>query len=379
MKQRDHLQVVNRDFRLEAIRPVLPEKDAELFAEIIGAYSARRLGSLRHKELSVKGDLAQVNDLFNYTGKPPWMWSEEDFERWCSVLGSERKVAVATQRKYQNAIKNFLEYIIQNVKYRNEIHRLYGIYPTQICHSENCIPHLVERELTRDRQALTHEHIDILFTALDEAIQETGKFGSKDFRPLQRDKALFFTVYAGGIRASEALGLNLGSFQPNPHFPEFGEFGYISVWGKGSKGSGPKHRMVPVTHALLPQLLQWYITNVRPHFLRNADANEVALFLSERGKRMGISTFEARFQHIIQLAGLDGMGFTPHCLRHSSVTHESLRFSTEAVRIKHGHTYSSTTQGYNHIPDDFVRGEVNRGISSHLDAILGLDQGDKNE
>ncbi len=377
MKQRDHLKVVGADFLPEIIRPILPVKDAELFAEIVEGYSARRLGALRHKEVSVNGDLAQVHDLFNFTGKPPWMWTEDDFEQWCAVLGLEKKVAIATQRKYQNAIKNFLVYLVENVKFRNDIHRLYGIYPSQICHSENCIPHLIERELTKERQPLKHEQIETLFDAFDEAIQEAGKFGSKDLRPLQRDKALFFTLYAQGIRASEALGLNLGSFQPNPHFPEFGDFGYTSVWGKGSKGSGPKHRMVPVTHVLLPQLLQWYIDHVRPHFLRNADPNEIALFLSERGKRMGLSTFEARFQHIIHIAGLGGMGFTPHCMRHSSVTHESLRFSTEAVRIKHGHVYSATTQGYNHTPDDFVRDEVNRGITDHIDAILGKGQGDK--
>jgi site-specific recombinase XerD len=376
MNQRDHLKVVGASYQPVVVRPTLPEKDAELFAEIVDSYTARRVGSLRHKESSVNGDLAQVHDLMKFSGKAPWMWTEEDFEQWCSVLGVDKKVAIPTQRKYQNAIKNFLDYVVTNVKYRNEIHRRYGYHPVQICHSENCIPHLVERELTRERQPLSHDQINTLFAEIDETIEEAGKFGSKDFRPLQRDKAMFFTVYAGGIRASETLGLNIGSFQPNPHFPEFGNFGYISVWGKGSRGSGPKHRMVPVTHALLPQLLQWYIEHVRPCFLRNADANEQALFLSERGRRMGISTFEARFQHIITLAGLGGMGFTPHCLRHSSVTHESLRFSTEAVRIKHGHAFASTTQGYNHTPDDFVRNEINKGISSHLDAILGSTKGE---
>lgn len=370
MNQREHLQIVGADFQPAIVKLTLPEKDAELFAEIVEAYSARRTGSLRHKESSVKGDLAQVHDLMSFSGKAPWMWTEEDFEKWCFVLGVERKVAVSTQRKYQNAIKNFLNYVSTNVKFRNEIHRLFGFHPVQICHTENCIPHLVERELTKERQPLTHDQINILFAAINEAIQEAGKFGSKNFRPLQRDKAMFFTVYAAGIRASEALGLNLGSFQPNPNFPEFEQYGYISVWGKGSRGSGPRHRMVPVTHALLPQLLKWYIAHVRPCFLRNADANETALFLSERGKRLGISTFEARFQHVIQLAGLGGMDFTPHCLRHSSVTHESMRFSTEAVRIKHGHAFASTTQGYNHTPDDFVRSEIDKGISSHLDAIL---------
>ncbi len=379
MKQREFLRVVGAGYEPVIIKPALPEQDAELYAQMVEAYAARKIGALRYKPASVNGELSQVQDLLNFTGKPPWMWNEEDFDQWCKTLGVERKVAVATQRKYQNAIKNFLAYITENVKIRNEVHRLYGVYPSQICNSENCIPHLIERELAKERPALSHAQIDQFFGKIDEAIQEAGQFGSKDLRPLQRDKALFFTVYSAGLRASEALSLKINSFRPNPIFPEFGEFGFLSVWGKGSRGSGPKHRMVPITHALLPQLLQWYISHIRPHFMRNADANEAAMFLSERGSRLGLSTLEARFQHIIQLSGLEGLGFTPHSMRHSSVTHESMRFSTEAVRIKHGHTFASTTQGYNHIPDDFVRDEIDRGISAHLDAILGKVEGNTNE
>jgi site-specific recombinase XerD len=370
MKQRDHLKMVGTDFQPAEAKSSLPEKDSELLANIVDAYITRRVGALRHRESSVKGDLNQVYDLVAFSGKAPWMWSEEDFEQWCAVLGVEKRVGVPTQRKYQNAIRTFLDYLVDNVKFRNEIHQRYGLFPVQVCHPDNCIPHVVERELTAERQPLSHDQITILFDAIDEAIREAGRFGSKNFRPLQRDKAMFFTVYAAGTRASETLGINLGSFYPNPHFPEFEEFGTISVWGKGANGSGPKHRMVPVTHALLPEVLRWYIKNVRPFFLKNADANETALFLSERGTRLKISSFENRFQRVLDLAGLGAEGFTPHCLRHSSVTHESLRFSTEAVRIKHGHAYSSTTQGYNHTPDDFVRDEINRGIASHLDAIL---------
>ncbi|MDD2734549.1 MAG: tyrosine-type recombinase/integrase [Desulfuromonadaceae bacterium] len=372
MDQREYLQVVGADYQPVIVRPTLAVKDAELLMEIEASYVGRRVGSLRQKESSVRGDLAQVHSLMEFSGKAPWMWAEEDFENWCAVLGMTKKVAIPTQRKYQSAIRNFLDYIINNVKYKNEIYRRYGYQPVQICHSENCIPHIYDRELTKERQPLSHDQISTFFNNTDELIEAACKFGAKDFRPLQRDKALFFIVYAGGLRASEAIGLNLGSFQPNPNFPEFSDFGYISVWGKGSKGSGPKHRMVPVTHALLPQLLQWYIEHIRPCFLKNADANEQALFLSERGKRMSLSTFEERFQHIINLVGLGGLGFTPHCLRHSSVTHESLIYSTEAVRIMHGHTFASTTQGYNHIPDEFVRHEINKGISSHLDAIQQL-------
>ena len=174
-------------------------------------------------------------------------------------------------------------------------------------------------------------------------------------------------LYIGGLRISEALGLNVTSFEGNSQFPAFGEYGYINVYfGKGSKGSGKKHRKVPVTHPALPQLLDWYVKNIYPELMANADANETALFLSERGNRMGRSTAEARFHHALDLADLEGRGFTPHSMRHSSVTHESLRLSLEANRLKHGHVYAATTQGYMHISDDMVREETNNVISKQL-------------
>lgn len=354
---------------------VLPENDAALFTEMLEKWSTRRVGSLRHQKRSVEHDLAVVRDMLNHTGKAPWYWTEDDFDAWCENVGVKRALAVSTQRKYQSAIRNFFDYIVDNVKFRNEMRRQYNIDLRQICHPENCIPHISERELAKERRALTHKEIELLFDAYDRAIKEAATFRSKDLRPLQRDKALFFLLYAAGLRISEALGLDLTSFAPNPSIPEFGPYGFISAWGKGSRGSGKKYRQVPVTHQNLPPLIKWYVDNVRKHFMINADANEPALFLSERGNRLTASTLEARFQHGLEFAGLAGLGLTPHCMRHSSVTHESLRFSLEAVRRKHGHVYAATTQTYMHVPDEMVNDEINRAISSQLDQILG--KGDK--
>jgi len=349
----------------------LPEKDDALFSDMLEKWATRRVGTLRQQKRSVENDIAVVRDMLNHAGKAPWYWNEDDFDAWCDTIGNERVLAVATQRKYQTAIRTFFDYVCGNVKYKNEVRRQYGIDLRQICHKENCIPHVHEREIAKERRAFTHDEIVMLFDAYDNAINEAAAFRSKDLRPLQRDKALFFLLYTGGLRISEALALNLTSFTPNPSFPEFGKFGFISVWGKGSKGSGKKFRQVPVTHELLPALLDWYIDGIRPHFLLNADANEQALFLSERGNRMCASTLEARFQHGLEFAGLSGLDLTPHCMRHSSITHESLRFGLEMNRRKHGHAFGTTTQIYMHIQDEMVNEEINQAITSQLDKILG--------
>lgn len=376
MKQRDHLKVVEEDYVPSGeLKQVIPEVDACLFAEIVENYTVKRRGSQRHRIESIEDDLAQVNSMLMFTGKSPWFWTREDFEAWCDHKATAKKIAVSTQRKYQGAIRKFMDYMCGNVKHVTEIQRLYGFRPIQICDSENTIPHVYERELSSERQPLSHEQMVILLAAIDNAILEAVKFSSKDLRPLQRDKAMIYTIYVGGLRISEATGLNVGSFMPYPAFPQFGNFGVMSVWGKGSQGSGSRNRNVIIDHPLLPQLLDWYVTKVRPFFLRNADGNETAMFLSERGRRIGVSTAEARFQHVLDLAGLSGQGFSPHCLRHSSVTHGTTAGnSAEAMRIKHGHLNVETTQRYCHVPDEFVRDEFESSISSHLDLILAAKE-----
>lgn len=353
---------------VETAKPApLPERDRALLQEMLEAYQLKRLGAQRHHRKSVGRDLAVIGQMLAFTGAPPWRWTEQDFEAWCHHIGIEKALKSVTQRHYQASIRCFLQYLIENQKFRNEVRRLCGVDLVQICTSENCIPHVSERELSQERRAMTHEEISAFFAAIDEATREANRFATKNFRPLQRDKALFFTIYAAGLRVSEARGLNVESFQPNPHIPELGAFGFISVWGKGSRGSGPRYRVVPVDHADLPAMLSWYIDCVRPYFLVNADANESALFLSERGHRLGLSTLETRFQDAIDRAGLGGQNLTPHCLRHSSVTHGTLNgMSLEATRRKHGHAFGATTQGYTHFPDEIVGEEVERSIHRQL-------------
>lgn len=345
---------------------VLADDEQRLFDAIVAAWVQRRTGALRHHIRSVTRDVSIVRDFTAHSGLPPWRWTEDDFDAWCEHLAHDRRLQVASQRHYQGAIRVFLDYLTTNVKFRGDVHSRFGVSPRQICTDENCIPHNVqnERSALHERRALTHDEIERLFDGIRKATLAASRFHGKDYNPLRRDNALFYLIYTGGLRISEALSLNVSSFEPNPALPEFGNFGFIHVWGKGSRGSGPRHRPVPVTHRDLPPMLDWYIRKVRPEFLRYADPNETALFLSERGRRLVISSAEARFQKCLQASGLDGLGLTPHCLRHSSVTHESLRFSTEVVRRKHGHSNAAVTQGYMHVPDTFVDREICRVVGS---------------
>lgn len=335
----------------------LPEKDVALMKDIFDAYRKRREAN-RHEPTSIDGDVSVMNNFINYSNKSLWYCTEEDFEAWSAHIGCERKLAFSTQRHYQNAVKGLFRYVVDNQVFPFEIRQLSGVGIRQICTSDNCVPHIHDRELKKERPAFSYAEINEFFLSLDAAAREAKLFSSKDLYPLMRDKVMFFLTYATGCRMSEVIAMNVSSFKPSPMIPAMGNYGLVTVWRKGSRGSGKSIQDVPVILPSIPALMDWYLTRVRPKFLSTSDANQPALFLSERGGRIKPSTFGYRFHHALVLAGFENRGFVPHCLRHTSVSHESLNMSVEATRIMHGHKHASTTQGYTHIPDPYISMEL---------------------
>lgn len=354
-------------------REFFPEKDAQLTGEIIDAYRKRR-ESLRHRESTIARDIAVINDFLSFSANPLWLCTEEDFERWSSHIGIERELAPSSQRHYQGVIRGLFEYVVENPRFSAQISQMYGIRISQICTSENCIPHVHDRELSRERQALTYDELQRLFDAIHKAAVEAKRFASKEQYPLLRDKAMFFMTYATGFRLSEMIGMNIDSFSPNPRVPVMGDYGFCQTWRKGSRGSGKKFQNVPLTHPDIPAMMDWYIKKVRTIFIVKADPNERALWLSERGNRIGRSAFAERLKKCLAYAGLEGKGFSPHCVRHSSVTHEGMQMSLEANRIKHGHAFAATTQGYFHVPDEMVEKEMAMITRKNIQAFKNSEE-----
>jgi integrase/recombinase XerD len=135
-----------------------------------------------------------------------------------------------------------------------------------------------------------------------------------------RNRALVELVYSAGLRASEAVGLDLADVDFDRE--------QLHVRGKGGK-----ERIVPLgEEAAL--LLARYLHEARPELVRGA---ENAMFVSARGKRLDTSTLRRVFAH-------------PHRLRHAFATHlleggADLRTIQELL----GHQSLSTTQLYSHV------------------------------
>jgi site-specific recombinase XerD len=135
-----------------------------------------------------------------------------------------------------------------------------------------------------------------------------------------RNRALLELVYSCGLRAAEAVGLDLADV-------DF-EQEAVHVRGKGGK-----ERVVPLGERAARDVAV-YLRDARPALARGACD---AVFLSVRGRRLDTSTLRRLVRN-------------PHRLRHAYATHlleggADLRTIQELL----GHSSLSTTQVYSHV------------------------------
>jgi integrase/recombinase XerD len=148
-----------------------------------------------------------------------------------------------------------------------------------------------------------------------------------------RDKAMFETIYASGLRVSELVNLDVYRVDL--------EMGCVTVMGKGSK-----ERVVPMGIPASRAIMD-YLQNVRPLILGRSRSD--ALFVTRRGKAMTRQAFWKIVKKTALRAGIT-KDISPHTLRHSFATHlvqndADLRW----VQMMLGHADISTTEIYTHV------------------------------
>ena len=150
-----------------------------------------------------------------------------------------------------------------------------------------------------------------------------------------RDGAMLELLYATGVRVSELVGLPAGDV--NLHA------GFVRVTGKGKKT-----RLVPLG-AAARDAVERYLGEVRPGWVRS---DELALFVTERGRRMTRQGFWKLLRGYARAAGvrLAGGEVSPHKLRHSFATHlVEHGADLRAVQAMLGHSDITTTEVYTHV------------------------------
>lgn len=147
-----------------------------------------------------------------------------------------------------------------------------------------------------------------------------------------RDQAIAELLYSSGLRLAELISLDIHSIQ-------FGS-ALVTVTGKGQKS-----RTLPVGRMAITAVRNW----LKVRDLYCTDSSEQALFISQRGRRLGSGSIQQRLRKLAQERGLY-QRVHPHMLRHSFASH-LLESSSDlrAVQELLGHANLSTTQVYTHL------------------------------
>jgi integrase/recombinase XerC len=150
-----------------------------------------------------------------------------------------------------------------------------------------------------------------------------------------RDRAMLETLYGGGLRVSELVGLNLEDVDV--------ESDLVRVRGKGRR-----ERLCPIGDMAAEWLRRWNRLRQPKH------PREPAVFLNQRGTRLTTRSVGRLLEAHLLRAGLVDAA-SPHTLRHSFATHlldggADLRSVQELL----GHRNLTTTQIYLHVTQERI-------------------------
>jgi integrase/recombinase XerC len=151
-----------------------------------------------------------------------------------------------------------------------------------------------------------------------------------------RDRAILETLYSGGLRVGELVGLDVGDLDLDG--------GLTRVRGKGKR-----ERLAPLGGPALAALAEWLAR--RPA----GPKPKAAVFLNKNGTRLTVRSVGRLLQKYLAQAGLDPRT-SPHTLRHSFATHLLDRGADiRSVQELLGHRSLATTQIYTHVTTHRLR------------------------
>ncbi len=260
--------------------------------------------------------------------KAAWAAVEVQHARAFVVALQERSFAKTTIQRKISAMRSFYRFLV-----REEIA------------GNNPFTGLISPKKSRKLpKYLSVEEVGRLLDAPSEFWRDAAAKGlSKDDESARfastRDSALLEVIYSGGLRISEALGLNFSDIDLSR--------GVMKVRGKGKK------ERIAALGAPAVRAIQGYLPLRRTR--NETELPSAPLFINKTGTRITPRSFQRFFKNYLSTASLRP-DMTPHKLRHSFATHlldagADLRSVQELL----GHANLSTTQIYTHISSERLK------------------------
>ncbi|OJF15424.1 tyrosine-type recombinase/integrase [Couchioplanes caeruleus] len=314
-----------------------------------------------------------IFEFLRFLSRPLWTAGPEDADRF---LASQRRggLAHSTVQRKAWALASFYDFLI--ARYSGDIHALTGYVVEQIVDEFN---RPAKAEYGAPRVPPSTAEVEELFGGWRQALPQARKF-----LPSARDYLAASLWRRVGLRIGETVMLDLRDWRPDlgehGKRPDLGEHGKLHVrFGKGSRGRGPKTRLVPAIDEV-DRLITWWLAEVRHQFGDDWDDPDAPLLPSERrdpmtgrclragdgALRQGLA--QAVDRHLPKWS----RRLSPHGLRHSCASRlYEQGMDLKAIQELLGHEWLSTTTRYVHVHDDHVEqawAAANQRVSARLDA-----------
>ncbi|WP_232542879.1 tyrosine-type recombinase/integrase [Streptomyces sp. QHH-9511] len=258
---------------------------------------------------SIEDDRRAVFEFVRFLGRPVWTAGPEDADRFLTDQRRVKKLGHGTVQRKAWTLAQFFDFLI--VRYQGDVHALTGHVLVQPIDEFN---RPAKSEYGTPRIPPAEAEVDQLFTGWRESLGQARKF-----LPAARDYMVASLWRRVGTRMTETLKLDIRDWRP-----DLGDFGKLHIrHGKGSRGRGPKPRLVPAINST-DALMDWWLGDVRHQFGDDYAHPDAPMFPSERRDpmtgfcgRAGDDALRSGLKNAVDLFMPAWSGrLTPHVLRH---------------------------------------------------------------
>lgn len=267
-----------------------------------------------------------------------------------AFLAEQRRLghSVSTRAGKAGVLCGFYEFV--TARYEGAIRRATGVLVQQPIDEFN---RQSGASLGKVRVPPSEAEVDALFAAWRESVTQARKY-----LPAARDYFAASLWRRVGLRINESVMLDIRDWRP-----DLGSFGKLHVrFGKGSRGRGPKPRLVPAINGV-DQLMDWWLAEVRPQYGHDWADPDAPLLPSERFDRElvrcgRVGSNALRRSLAIQvgqsLPAWSGR-MTPHVLRHYCASSlYAAGMDIKALQELLGHQWLATTSTYIHVHSEHI-------------------------
>lgn len=332
---------------LSSPRGLRTQQDIEDFEQEVVDQYALSMAAAGLTDGHVGNTRGAVIDFARSLPGPLWSATCEDADRFLAGLRREGR-SVNTRAGKVGMIAQFYDFLI--TRYQGDIHTLTGCVVAQPIDEFNRPPGRHQAEV---RIPPSDGEVDQLFTPWRTSVVDARKY-----LPAARNYFAASLWRRLGLRINETVMLDIRDWRP-----DLGPFGKLHVrHGKGSRGRGPKSRLVPAINGT-DRLIDWWLAEVRHQFGADWSDPDAPMLPSERldpeldrCRRVGDNALRSALAVQTRLwLPAWASRLTPHVLRHycaSSLYGDGM--DLKSLQELLGHEWLSTTTRYIHVRSDHI-------------------------